>query len=85
MDKEKIAEISGWLREAKLNDCNEFIVIAINKKRRMVGSAEASFENMLEMIVSFAEQNQPFKEVLLATVSYFIQKDAKSKEEGGRQ
>ncbi|MBQ8958093.1 MAG: hypothetical protein IJ057_06280 [Bacteroidales bacterium] len=85
MDKEKISELKGWLREAKLNDCNEYIVIAINKKHRMVGSAEASFENMLEMIVSFAEQNQPFKEVLLATVSYFIQKDAKSKEEGGRQ
>lgn len=84
MDAQKIAEIKGWLREAKLNDCNEYIVIAINKKHNMVGAADATFENMLEMIGSFAEQNPAFKEVLIATAAYFIQKDKKSKE-GGNQ
>ena len=85
MDKEKIAEIKSWLREAKLNGCNEYIVIAINKKHRMVGSAEATFENMLEMLGSFAEQNPAFKEVLIATAAYFIQKDKKSKEGGSNE
>lgn len=72
MDKEKIAEIKNWLREAKLNDCNEYIVIAINKKHIMVGSAEATFENMLEMLGSFAKQNPPFKQVLLSIAAYFM-------------
>lgn len=39
MDKEKIAEIKSWLREAKLNGCNEYIVIAINKKHNKIGRA----------------------------------------------
>ena len=81
MDAQKIAEIKGWLREAKLNDCNEYIVIAINKKHNMVGAADATFENMLEMIGSFAGQNPGFKDVLVTAAAYFIQKDIKSKEE----
>lgn len=80
MDKQKIAELKSWLREVKLNDCEEYIVIAINKKHRMVGSAEASFENMLEMIGSFAEQNPAFKEVLLSAAGYFITKENAKKE-----
>lgn len=84
MDKQKIAELKSWLREVKLNDCEEYIVIAINNKHRMVGSADATFENMLEMLGSFAEQNPAFKEVLIATAAYFIQKDKKS-EEGGEK
>lgn len=72
MDAQKIAEIKGWLREAKLNDCDEYIVIAINKKHNMVGAADATFENMLEMIGSFAEQNPPFKQVLLSIAAYFM-------------
>ena len=82
MDKEKIAEIKGWLREAKLNDCNEYIVIAINKKHNMVGAADATFENMLEMIGSFAKHDPAFKDVLLTAAGYFVQKDTKNKEEG---
>ena len=85
MDKQKIAELKSWLREVKLNDCEEYIVIAINKKHRMVGSAEASFENMLEMLGSFAEQNPAFKDVLLAAAAYFIQKGNKKSEEGGEK
>lgn len=84
MDKEKIAEIKSWLREAKLNGCNEYIVIAINKNHNMVGAADATFENMLEMLGSFAEQNPAFKDVLLAAAAYFIQKDNKG-EEGGKE
>lgn len=84
MDKEKIAEIKGWLREAKLNDCDEYIVIAINKNHNMVGAADATFENMLEMIGSFAEQNPGFKEVLLTAAGYFITKE-NAKKEGGKQ
>ena len=84
MDAQKIAEIKGWLREAKLNDCNEYIVIAINKRHNMVGAADATFENMLEMIGSFAEQNPSFKEVLLTAAGYFVQKDMKNKEGGAR-
>lgn len=80
MDKEKIAEIKNWLREAKLNNCNEYIVIAINKKHNMVGAADATFENMLEMIGSFAEQNPGFKQVLLTAAGYFISKENAKKE-----
>lgn len=83
MDKEKIAEIKGWLREAKLNGCNEYIVIAIDKKHNMVASADATFENMLEMLGSFAEQNPGFKEVLLTAAGYFITKE-NAKKEGGQ-
>ena len=84
MDAQKIAEIKGWLREAKLNDCDEYIVIAINKNHNMVASADATFENMLEMLGSFAEQNPGFKEVLLTAAGYFITKE-NAKKEGGQQ
>ena len=84
MDAQKIAEIKGWFREAKLNDCNEYIVTAINKKHNMVGAADATFENMLEMIGSFAEQNPAFKDVLLTAAGYFITRE-NAKNEGGNQ
>ena len=81
MDKEKIAELKSWLREAKLKECDEYIVIAINKNHHMVGVADGSFNNMLEMLASFAEQNRGFKEVLMTAAAYFIEKEKKSEEE----
>lgn len=77
----KNAEIKHWLRKANQQGCEDYIVIAIDKKHNMVASAEASFENMMEMLGSFAMQNPGFKEVLMATATYLIQKESKKEEE----
>lgn len=84
MDSQTKAELKSWLREVRLNDCNEYIVIATNEKREMIGSAQSSFKSMLEMIGSFAEQNPGFKEVLLAAAGYYITKENAEKK-GGQQ
>lgn len=75
MDSQTKAELKSWLREVRLNDCNEYIVIAINEKREMIGSAQSSYESMLEMLGSFAKQNQAFKQVLISAACYFITKE----------
>ena len=80
----KNAEIKHWLRKANQQGCENYIVIAIDKNHNMVGAADATFENMLEMIGSFAEQNPGFKEVLLTAAGYFITKE-NAKKEGGKQ
>lgn len=84
MDNKRKNEIKSWLREVRLNDCNEYIVIATNEKHEMIGSAQSSFKSMLEMIGSFAEQNPGFKEVLLAAAGYFITRE-NAKNEGDQQ
>jgi hypothetical protein len=76
----KNAEIKHWLRKANQQGCEDYIVIAIDKNHNMIASAEASFENMLEMLGSFAEQNPGFKEVLLTAAGYFITKENAKKE-----
>lgn len=77
----KNAEIKNWLRKANLQGCEDYIVIAIDKNHNMIASAEASFENMMEMLGSFAVQNPDFKEVLMTTAAYLMQKDNKKNEE----
>ena len=81
MDKEKIKELENWLREAEKNESTDYIAIAINEKHNMVGTADGSVTNMLEMLCSFAIQNPGFKDVLVTAAAYFIQKDIKRKEE----
>lgn len=77
----KNAEIKHWLRKANQQGCEDYIVIAIDKNHNMIASAEASIENMMEMLGSFAMQNPGFKEALMATAAYLIQKESKKEGE----
>ena len=77
----KNAEIKQWLRKANQQGCEDYIVIAIDKNHNMLASVEASIENMMEMLGSFATQNPAFKEVLMATATYLMQKDSQKEEE----
>lgn len=85
MDKEKISELKGWLREAKTSECDKYIALAINDKHHIVGAADSDYQSMFEMLSTFAMQNKSFKETLMMVAAFFLEKDAKDKVKEGSQ
>lgn len=83
MDNEKIAELKGWLREAKHKECEKYMAIAINDKHHMVAAVDSDRQSMFEMLAEFAAQNKAFKEVVMMVAAFFIEKDNKDKAKEG--
>lgn len=85
MDNEKIAELKGWLREAKHKECEKYMAIAINDKHHMVAAVDSDHASMFEMLAEFAAQNKAFKEVVMMVAAFFIEKDNKDKAKEGEK
>lgn len=85
MDKEKIAELKGWLREAKTSECDKYIALAINDKHHIVGAADSDYQSMFEMLSTFAMQNKSFKETLMMVAAFFLEKETKDKVKEGEK
>lgn len=61
MDKEKISELKGWLREAKHKECEKYMAIAINDKHHMVAAVDSDHQSMFEMLPSSPHKTRPSK------------------------
>lgn len=84
MDEFKFKPLEDWLKDAKKDDCGDFLALAINKNHKMCSVGSCSFENMLEMLLTSADKNEPFRNALMATASIISEK-MKQEQEGGGQ
>lgn len=84
MDEFKFKPLEDWLKEARQGDCGDFLAMAVSKDHKMCSVACCSFENMLEMLLTSAGKNEPFKAAIMATANIIAEK-MKREEEGGQQ
>ena len=84
MDEFKFKPLEDWLKDAKKDDCGDFLAMAINKNHIMCSVGCCSFENMLEMLLTTADKNEPIKAAIMATANIIAEK-MKREEKGGQQ
>ena len=84
MDEFKFKKLEDWLKDARKNDCDHFIGMAINKDHKLCGVANCSGEELVEMLMTSCHQNEPIKAAIIVTANILL-KEEEAKEKGGKQ
>lgn len=84
MDEFKFKPLEDWLKDARKDDCDRFIGLAINKNHKLCGVANCGAEELIEMLLTACHQNEPIKAAILMTGTCLL-KEEETKEKGGGQ